>query len=317
MVGVTCLGITHPLLVKKRFDVCIVDEAGQITFPVCLGPIMYARTFVLVGDHYQLPPLVRSAEARENGMSISLFRRLSEAHPQAVSALQCQYRMCAGVMKLSNALIYGNRLRCGSSAVADAELDVTGVSKVNPPWLREVLDPKKSVLFINTDVLPAQETKVHNAINNPIEASILLKIIRELLNGGVNVNDIGVISPYNSQVDLIRRFTTEACLPSLEVHTIDKYQGRDKDCILVSFVRSNNQSKSSGSSLLADWHRINVAITRAKKKLIMVGSQKTLSMTPLLRLLIEQVEEDDGILHLPKEALSSSWLKKCANKPHT
>lgn len=317
VVGVTCLGITHPLLVKKRFDVCIVDEAGQITFPVCLGPIMYARTFVLVGDHYQLPPLVRSAEARENGMSISLFRRLSEAHPQAVSALQCQYRMCAGVMKLSNALIYGNRLRCGSSAVADAELDVTGVSKVNPPWLREVLDPKKSVLFINTDVLPAQETKVHNAINNPIEASILLKIIRELLNGGVNVNDIGVISPYNSQVDLIRRFTTEACLPSLEVHTIDKYQGRDKDCILVSFVRSNNQSKSSGSSLLADWHRINVAITRAKKKLIMVGSQKTLSMTPLLRLLIEQVEEDDGILHLPKEALSSSWLKKCANKPHT
>ena len=108
------------------------------------------------------------------------------------------------------------------------------------------MGPKKSVLFINTDILPAQETKVLNAINNPIEASILLNIIGELLNGGVSVNDIGVISPYNSQVDLIRRFTTEACLPSLEVHTLDKYQGRDKDCILVSFVRSNNQSKKLG-----------------------------------------------------------------------
>jgi len=154
--------------------------------------------------------------------------------------------MCAGVMKLSNALIYGNRLRYGSSAVADAQLQVAGVSNLNILWLREALDPKKSVLFINTDILPAQETEVRNDINNPIRASILLKIIGELLNGGVSVNDIGIISPYNSQVDLIRRFTTEACLPSLEMHTIDKYQGRDKDCILVSFVRSNNQSKKLG-----------------------------------------------------------------------
>eukprot|EP01018_Ginkgo_biloba_P039983 Gb_09620 [translate_table: standard] len=311
VVGVTCLGITHPLLANKKFDVCIVDEAGQITLPVCLGPIMYAHTFVLVGDHYQLPPLVRSAEARENGMGISLFRRLSEAHPQAVSALQCQYRMCAGVMKLSNALIYGNRLRCGSSAVADARLNIEGICKLTPLWLREALDPKKSVFFINTDILPAPETKVRNAINNPTEASILLQIIRSLVNGGVSANEIGVISPYNSQVDLIRRLGTEACLPTLEVHTIDKYQGRDKDCILVSFVRSNNQTKSSGSSLLADWHRINVAITRAKKKLIMIGSQKTLSTTPLLRLLIEQVEEDNGLLHLPKEAFPSPWLNRC------
>ncbi|GLJ43384.1 hypothetical protein SUGI_0901420 [Cryptomeria japonica] len=313
VVGVTCLGIGHPLLAKKRFDVCIVDEAGQITLPVCLGPIMYARTFVLVGDHYQLPPLVRSAEARENGMGISLFRRLSEAHPQAVSALQCQYRMCAGVMKLSNVLIYGNRLRCGSSAVADARLEIKGVSKQSL-WLREVLDPNRSVFFLNTDLLSAPETKVHNAINNPTEASFLLKIVEALVNGGVCVNDVGVISPYNSQVNLIRRFAVEAQLPSLEVHTIDKYQGRDKDCILVSFVRSNNHTKSSGLSLLADWHRINVAITRAKKKLIMIGSQKTLSGTPLLRLLIEQVEQDNGLLHLPQETLLSPWLKRCGTK---
>ncbi|KAH9297337.1 hypothetical protein KI387_029019, partial [Taxus chinensis] len=223
VVGVTCLGIGNPLLANKRFDVCIVDEAGQITLPVCLGPIMFARTFVLVGDHYQLPPLVRSAEARENGMGISLFRRLSEAHPQAVYALQCQYRMCAGVMKLSNALIYGNRLRCGSSAVADARLEIKGVPKQSP-WLREVLDPGRPVVFVDTDLVPGPETKVRNAINNATEASVLLKIIEAIVSGGVSVNDIGVISPYNSQVDLIRRLAAEAHIPSLEVHTIDKYQ---------------------------------------------------------------------------------------------
>lgn len=90
VVAVTCLGITSPLLANKRFDICIMDEAGQTTLPVSLGPLMFASVFVLVGDHYQLPPLVQSTEARENGMGISLFCRLSEAHPQAISPLQSQ-----------------------------------------------------------------------------------------------------------------------------------------------------------------------------------------------------------------------------------
>ncbi|XP_075089886.1 DNA replication ATP-dependent helicase/nuclease JHS1-like [Nicotiana tabacum] len=90
VVVVTCLGITSPLLSNKRFDVCIMDEAGQTTLPVSLGPLTFASKLVLVGDHYQLPPLVQSAEARENGMAVSLFCRLSEAHPQAICALQSQ-----------------------------------------------------------------------------------------------------------------------------------------------------------------------------------------------------------------------------------
>ncbi len=147
VVGTTCLGITHPFFSKRRFDYCIVDEASQITQPVCLGilcslshthtytqlhpkvcinnrssslhviayagPIRFSDVFVLVGDHYQLPPLVRNAEARELGFGISLFKHLSEAHPQAVVSLQYQYRMNAQILSLCNHLTYNHRLRCG------------------------------------------------------------------------------------------------------------------------------------------------------------------------------------------------------------
>ncbi|OAY77110.1 DNA replication ATP-dependent helicase/nuclease DNA2, partial [Ananas comosus] len=270
IVGVTCLGINHPLLAKKKFDICIMDEAGQTTLPVSLGPLMLASKFVLVGDHYQLPPLVQSTEAQESGMGISLFWRLSEAHPQAISALQCQYRMSAGIMELSNALIYGNRLRCGSSEIADAKLKYSSNEPV-ALWLKEVTV--------------------------------------ELLKRGITGDEIGIITPYNSQANIIRQLIDT----SVEVHTIDKYQGRDKDCVIVSFVRSSKNVKACTSSLLGDWHRINVVLTRAKKKLIMVGSSKTLSGIPLLRLLLEKVNEQDGIVPVTnKDVHFLQELGKCS-----
>ncbi|XP_026406713.1 DNA replication ATP-dependent helicase/nuclease DNA2-like isoform X2 [Papaver somniferum] len=311
VVAVTCIGITNPLLAKKRFDLCIMDEAGQTTLPVSLGPLMFASKFVLVGDHYQLPPLVESTEARETGLGVSLFCRLSEAHPQAISALQSQYRMCSGVMELSNALIYGNRLRCGSSQVANAKLRFSSL-KSSTSWLKEVLDTKKSVVLINTDMLPALEVKDNKTVNNPTEAYIVAEITEELVNRGIIGEDIGIITPYNSQVSLIRRVVGTL---SVEIHTIDKYQGRDKDCIIVSFVRSTESPKGCSSSLLGDWHRINVALTRAKKKLIMVGSCKTLSKVPLLRLLIEKVDEQSGIMNVSKKDIHHfSELKRCSSK---
>ncbi|VFQ84275.1 unnamed protein product [Cuscuta campestris] len=310
VIGVTCLGITSPLLAKKRFDVCIMDEAGQTTLPVSLGPLMFASKFVLVGDHYQLPPLVQSSEAKENGMSVSLFCRLSEAHPQAISALQSQYRMCKEVMELSNTLIYGNRLRCGSSEVKHAKLIYSSPIAGGPSWMKEVMTPAKPVIFINTDPLLAFETNEHKTINNPMEAFIIAEVTNKLLQVGISQEDMGIITPYNSQADLIRQFVST----SVEIHTIDKYQGRDKDCILVSFVRSNENPKGCASTLLGDWHRINVALTRAKKKLIMVGSCATLSKVPLLRLLIENVEKQNRILNVTKTDIHQcqGWMKRCS-----
>ncbi|KAL6130481.1 hypothetical protein ACLB2K_068860 [Fragaria x ananassa] len=309
VVAVTCLGITSPLLANKRFDVCIMDEAGQTTLPVSLGPLMFASLFVLVGDHYQLPPLVKSTEARENGMGVSLFCRLSEAHPQAISALQSQYRMCQGIMELSNALIYGDRLRCGSPEIANAKLNFSSW-KFHSLWIKEVLNPSKPVIFINTDALPAFEAKDHKIVNNPMEAHIVVEVVEELVNSGIEGNDIGIITPYNSQAEIIRLAIN---LSSVEVHTIDKYQGRDKDCILVSFVRSTENPRNCSSSLLGDWHRINVALTRAKKKLIMVGSRETLSKVLLMKLLIEKVDEQSGILNVSKKDINfKTELKRCS-----
>ncbi|XP_052154106.1 DNA replication ATP-dependent helicase/nuclease JHS1 isoform X3 [Oryza glaberrima] len=300
VVGVTCLGIYHPLLAHKKFDTCIMDEAGQITLPVSLGPLMLATKFVLVGDHYQLPPLVQSSEARENGMGVSLFWRLSEAHPQAISALRCQYRMSSGIMELSNSLIYGNRLSCGSLEIANAKLKLSGRGPVRLK-LKEILNPDRAVVFANTDEVPAFEAKEHRTVNNPTEALIVSWITNELLKRGVAQDGVGIITPYNAQANLIQQHVDA----SVEVHTIDKYQGRDKECIIVSFVRSNGNSRASGSSLLGDWHRINVVLTRAKKKLIMVGSAATLSTIPLLRLMIEKVAERGGQLDLTNKDVQS------------
>ncbi|KAK9202628.1 hypothetical protein WN944_017840 [Citrus x changshan-huyou] len=308
VVAVTCLGITNPLLTDKKFDVCIMDEAGQTTLPVSLGPLMFASKFVLVGDHYQLPPLVQSTEARENGMEISLFRRLSEEHPQAISALQSQYRMCQGIMELSNALIYGDRLSCGSDEIANAKIKVSDLSSCSP-WLKEALNPCRPVIFVNTDMLPAYEAKDHQTLNNPVEACLIAKITQELVKNEIEGKDIGIITPYNSQANLIRHSLS---VSSVEIHTIDKYQGRDKDCILVSFVRSSENPRNCTSSLLGDWHRINVALTRAKKKLIMVGSCRTLSKVPLLKLLINKVGEQSGILNVSKIEMNLRELRRCS-----
>ncbi|XVE90822.1 hypothetical protein DITRI_Ditri20bG0106900 [Diplodiscus trichospermus] len=309
VVAVTCLGVTSPFLSGKKFDVCIIDEAGQTTLPVSIGPLMFASTFVLVGDHYQLPPLVQSTEARENGMGVSLFCKLSEAHPQAISPLQSQYRMCQSIMELSNALIYGDRLCCGSPEVANAKLKFPRPNSSYSSWLKDVLNPSRPVIFVNTDMLPAFEARDHKTVNNPMEAHIIAELTDGLVNNGIEGKDIGIITPYNSQANLIRH----GCIASVETHTIDKYQGRDKDCILVSFVRSNENPRHYTSSLLADWHRINVALTRAKKKLIMVGSCITLAKIPMLKLLIDKVDEQSGILSLSnKDFDHQTMLKRCS-----
>ena len=108
------------IFTKKRFDYCIVDEASQLTLPQCLGPLQYANTFVLVGDHFQLSPLVRNKEALNGGMAESLFKTLAENHPDSVIDLRYQYRMNSEIMNLSNTLIYGKRLICANSKISES-----------------------------------------------------------------------------------------------------------------------------------------------------------------------------------------------------
>lgn len=147
---------------RRTFDICIIDEASQITLPTCLGPIRFAERFVLVGDHHQLPPLVRSRDARKGGLDVSLFRRLCEAHPEAIVDLNQQYRMNEDIMLLANDLVYQNKLVCGTDQVAKQRLELPMPEGVrtklhggdkkhectqHPCWLEDVVAPRYLIHF--------------------------------------------------------------------------------------------------------------------------------------------------------------------------
>ncbi|GAB4823940.1 hypothetical protein N2152v2_010986 [Parachlorella kessleri] len=302
VVGATCFGVAHAMLKSKVFDVCILDEAGQITLPASLGPLLKSRSFVLVGDHNQLPPLVANKRAEEGGMGVSLFKMLSDAHPEAMVQLPVQYRMAADIMSLANQLFYAGALRCGTPDVAQGTLALPqrGLQALTelPAWLQQVLDPERRVLFLDTaEVASAQETLAGDTLSNSGEAALTLAILRAACSLGIAQERLGVISPYRAQVALLERLTKEGDLPGVECLTVDKCQGRDKDCVLVSFVRSNAQREAG--KLLQDWRRINVAITRAKNKLVLLGNSNTLGTLPLFDKLLGMVRSRGQYLCLP------------------
>ncbi|NXG28910.1 DNA2 nuclease, partial [Dromaius novaehollandiae] len=157
VVAASCMGVNHPIFVRKQFDFCIVDEASQISQPICLGPLFSSKRFVLVGDHQQLPPLVQNAEARDLGMSESLFKRL-EQNQNAVVQLTVQYRMNSKIMSLSNTLVYEGKLECGSEKVSKATVNLPNLKQLkleltdsSKTWLKEVLEPDTPVCFLNTE----------------------------------------------------------------------------------------------------------------------------------------------------------------------
>lgn len=322
VVATTCLGINHQIFNERTFDYCIVDEASQITLPVCLGPIRMAKVFVLVGDHYQLPPLVQNRQAQEGGLDVSLFKLLSEMHPSSVSALRHQYRMNEDIMSISNELIYSGRLVCGSNEVAKKRLQIPNYdalvqihnsrkcgSQASPScWLYKVLHNSSApVIFLNTDtVLPNSLERANGArIVNAFEATLMTQLVQAMLLVGLEPATIGLITLYRSQLALIKSLLATALTTAqaelLEAHTTDRFQGRDKDIVVISCVRSNERDVVG--ELLKDWRRVNVAVTRAKKKLIIIGSKGTLSRgDELLARLVKLCEEKAWMVDLPISA---------------
>lgn len=267
LVAATCLGTSDPTLAHRSFDVCIVDEASQITLPTILGPLRLCERFVLVGDSHQLPPLVRDSDALAHGLATSLFERLSTAHPQAVTALCAQYRMNAAIMSLSNGLVYDGQLQCGSERVAHATLALRS-AEAPAPWLAETLAPAHSVVWVNTDAVGATERRQDGALDNEREAACVGAIVDALVERGVELRDMGVLTPYRQQVACLR------ALCACEVLTLDQAQGRDWSVVLVSLVRSNEAGVVG--ELLRDRRRVNVMLSRAKTKLVLVGSLRTM-----------------------------------------
>ncbi|KNE55787.1 hypothetical protein AMAG_01662 [Allomyces macrogynus ATCC 38327] len=258
IVATTCLSACHPLLQeikgsppsvegehmnehrhleRRHFDVCIVDEASQIALPIALGPLSLADRILLVGDHHQLAPVVRSPEAVDGGLGVSLFEHLLEAYPRAAVSLDVQYRMNDEIMTLVNFATYHMRLQCGSEAVARQRLVLAPQSSAILAWIRQVL-VGPSVNFVatanasETDLVapttmasksatvalvarnPADGT-INNS-NNPTEGPTVggivnvtqVEMVRHLtaclLAHGVAPDDIGIITPYRAQLGLIR-----------------------------------------------------------------------------------------------------------------
>lgn len=303
IVAVTCLGSAHSLLSQRKFDYCLVDEATQIFQPTVIRPLLSASKFILVGDPAQLSPLVKSAEGKKLGADESLFERLDS--PEATTVLGLQYRMNRIITKLANDLTYNGALKCADDEVEKAVMKVPNIEMFQnrlekDKWLAKVLSPhiEQSSALINTgDVFKmatqfAESIKERQSIKNSsnlskkntlyvnyCEIAIVLHIVNLLTDCGVPGDSIGIIAPYRGQVDALKSIFVHH--GSLEVNTVDQYQGRDKKVIIYSCTQSETNADplktSSEVEILEDRRRLTVAITRAKQKLIMIGDVNCLN----------------------------------------
>jgi DNA replication ATP-dependent helicase Dna2 len=291
----------EPLL---HFDVALIDEAGQLTIPAILGALRFTRRFILVGDEKQLPPLVLSKEASEQGLSASLFRQLKqldeEQHEQApgVSAcvpLKVQYRMHEIISSFASRTFYQNQLRA-HYAVARRRLNLMAPLPGTMPTNSAILQALRADLpMVFLDVREQEsstETKLSNA-----EARAICQLVAGLLARGVEADEIGIIAPYRAQVANLRRhlFSTDrsfvsSALPEgtpLSVDTVDRFQGGERSVIILSFATPTTPSAESQlREHLTNEHRLNVALTRAQHKLILVGNAEALGEMAIFKQLL-------------------------------
>ena len=265
-----------------EFDVVIIDEASQTTIPSILIPIAKAKRFILAGDHKQLPPVVSSDSAKE--LEETLFEKLIEKYPTKKQQLDVQYRMNEKLMKFPNLEFYNGKLICDEK-VKDSSIDI----------VREDLDNDSPLVFIDTSNHPKckeSKLKYSKSYINRLEAKLALKIVNDYLDLGCDEEDIGVISPYSDQVNIINNET------DVEVKTVDGFQGGEKEVIIMSTVRSNEKAKLG---FLEDLRRLNVSITRAMKKLIIIGDVETLSHNDTYKRLIDYCRSENTVIEFKSE----------------
>jgi len=288
-----------------EFDVAIIDEAGQLTIPAILGALRFARRFILVGDEKQLPPLVLSKEAAEQGLNQSLFSHLKKEDDDymqdatmaigACVALRTQYRMNKWIANFSSTVFYEKQLIAHSS-IANKQLDFArkrGTYEQTSTALEQAIEPVHPLVFLDVrDDEVSREAKISNG-----EARAIRTLVAQFLKRGVAPQDIGVIAPYRAQVANIRRhlLTDDPAsnwqgLPDdtlLSVDTVDRFQGGERMIILMSFATNYEPAEESQRrDFLTNPNRLNVALTRAQRKLIVLGSVAALEHLPYFERLI-------------------------------
>ena len=272
VIACTLVGSAHRLLDGKKFGTLFIDEAAQALEAACWIPLRRVGRVVLAGDHCQLPPTVKSIAALKAGLGKTLMERLVETHPETVTLLKIQYRMSEDIMRFSSDYFY------------DGQVESAPEVKY-----RSILDLDKAIEWKSLE--ETEESLLNSSRINTSEAELTLDTLQQyferigkqrLLDERI---DVGIISPYRAQVQLLRRMLMkrEYFKPFrrlITVNTVDGFQGQERDVIVVSLVRSNDEGQIG---FLRDLRRMNVAMTRARMKLIIIGNALTLTHHPFYR----------------------------------
>ncbi len=319
--AITCtlVGAAHPALERSKFRTCVIDEAAQALEPACWIPILKSSRVVLAGDPFQLPPTVKSMDAARNGLSQTLIERAIEALPDHVRLLTVQYRMHQAIMAFSNQYFYGGALRAHQQ-VGDRRL----MSLNAEGNVVTFFDP---VSFIDTAGCGFEEKVNHTDGStrslsrfNPEEALLVREHLLQLLAqfNGQPLPSIGILSPYREQVNHIDQLLRDdpAVSPllrphnqaaharalveqtggqvgrpegfSITINTIDGFQGQERDVIYISLVRSNTKSEIG---FLTDYRRMNVAMTRARMLLVVIGDSGTIGNNKFYESFLQYCEQ--------------------------
>jgi predicted DNA helicase len=288
VIASTLVGSANRLLEGQKFGTLFIDEAAQALEAACWIPIRRVSRVILAGDHCQLPPTVKSIAALKGGLGKTLMERIVENHPETVTLLKMQYRMNEEIMRFSSDWFYGNQV-------------------VSAPEVRyrSILDLDIPMTWIDTsqftvDGLQFTEEFVGESFGriNKAEAELTLLVLENYFSkiGKQRILDerldVGIISPYRAQVQHLRRLIKkrEFFKPYrslISVNTVDGFQGQERDIILISLVRANDEGQIG---FLRDLRRMNVAITRARMKLIILGDASTMTRHPFYKKLYDYIE---------------------------
>ena len=283
VVCATLTGLNDEILGDRQFDLAVIDEAAQATEPPCWIPVQRCRRIVLAGDHCQLPPTIINPAARREGFHISLMERLVERWGDMVARrLTTQYRMNSQIMQFSSDEFYNGELIAAASVSNHRLADL--------PQVVDIPLTQTAIRFFDTAGSHCEERAESDGSSheNPGEAEFVVGQVNELLAAGVLVSEIAVITPYAAQARLLRGMIHDA---SIEIDTVDGFQGREKEAIIISLVRSNPRGEIG---FLADTRRMNVALTRARRKLIVFGDSATLANHEFYLRLLEYFERENA-----------------------
>ncbi|MFK7808950.1 MAG: AAA domain-containing protein [Saprospiraceae bacterium] len=285
VIACTLVNATHSRLEQINFRTVVIDEAGQALEPACWIPVSKAHRVVLAGDPFQLPPTVKSKEAQKKGFAITLLER-SIKQLEQINFLDVQYRMNENIMQFSNQQFYDNQLK--------ADVAVAGHSLGIPD--------NQTIQFVDTagcgftEIVNPETGSRKNEGEFFILREHFLQLIKSLSENDLEMPSIAVIAPYREQVVYLKESFEEddqlaAYAEHVDINTIDAFQGQERDVIYITLVRSNEKSEIG---FLSDYRRMNVAMTRARKQLVIIGDSATVGNDKFYGEFITYTEEVNG-----------------------